>query len=370
VPAAAFYISGHGFGHASRQIEVLNALGPRLPADAQIVVRTSAARWLFDRTLRTRVRFLPGDCDTGIVQIDAVRLDEAATVRAAAEFHSTFAERTTAEAALLREHEVKVVVADTPPLACAAAASVGVPSIVMGNFTWDWIYEEYLERFRAVAPEVLPVIREAYHEAREGWRLPMHGGFEPLTSVIDLPFVARHARRSRAMVLEALQVPAGRPLALLSFGGYGIEGLELDRLDCLARWTIVVTGKTAPASLPSGAAFVNEGYLYDRGMRYEDLVAAVDVVISKPGYGIISECVANDTALLYTSRGRFREYDVMVYEMPRVLRCAHLAQEPLLAGRWQAALDALLGSPPPSERPPTNGAELAADRIVELLQGL
>ena len=50
-------------------------------------------------------------------------------------------------------------------------------------------------------------------------------------------------------------------------------------------------------------ACVNEGDLYDRGFRYEDLVAAVDVVLTKPGYGIVSECVANDTALLYTSRG-------------------------------------------------------------------
>ena len=30
---------------------------------------------------------------------------------------------------------------------------------------------------------------------------------------------------------------------------------------------------------------------------------AADVVVTKPGYGIISECIANDTAILYTSRG-------------------------------------------------------------------
>ena len=31
--------------------------------------------------------------------------------------------------------------------------------------------------------------------------------------------------------------------------------------------------------------------------------------MTKPGYGIISECVANGTAILYTSRGRFAEYE-------------------------------------------------------------
>ena len=66
---------------------------------------------------------------------------------------------------------------------------------------------------------------------------------------------------------------------------------------------------------------IDESAMYDRGYRYEDLVRAVDVVVTKPGYGIISECLANDTALLYTSRGDFREYQVLVDAMPTFLRC-------------------------------------------------
>ena len=45
-----------------------------------------------------------------------------------------------------------------------------------------------------------------------------------------------------------------------------------------------------------------------------------------------AECVANVTALLYTSRGPFIEYDLFVAEMPKVLRCRYLSQEDLLAG--------------------------------------
>ena len=60
--------------------------------------------------------------------------------------------------------------------------------------------------------------------------------------------------------------------------------------------------------LPASVRFVDERAIYAAGYRYEDLVRAVDVVATKPGYGIISECIANDTALLYTSRGHFAEY--------------------------------------------------------------
>jgi hypothetical protein len=367
VASLAFYISGHGFGHASRQIEIINALAPRLPEGWRLLVRTAAARWLFDRTLRARVTFSAGACDTGIVQLDSLHLDEAATALAAAAFHDTFAARTAAEVSLLREHDTRLVIADTPPLACAAAAAAGIPSIVLGNFTWDWIYEAYGDAFTAAAPDVLPQIRDAYASAAAGWRLPMHGGFATVPAVTDLPFVARHATRGRDHVLRSLQIPTGKPVVLTSFGGYGLNGLDLSTLDCRDEWTVVATGGRLPDAVPPGIAFVHEGWIYDRGLRYEDIVAASDVVMSKPGYGIISECIANGTALLYTSRGRFAEYDVMVRDMPRVLRCAYIDQDALLAGRWLAALPAILGAPSPAERPATNGADVAAQRILDAL---
>jgi hypothetical protein len=112
---------------------------------------------------------------------------------------------------------------------------------------------------------------------------------------------------------------------------------------------------------------VDERRIYERGMRYEDLVAAVDVVATKPGYGIISECIANDTAILYTSRGHFPEYDVMVREMPHYLRCKYIEQQSLFAGRWRRSLDDLRASSAPPECPATNGADIAADRIARLI---
>jgi 3-methyladenine DNA glycosylase Mpg len=40
------YVSGHGFGHASRDIELIRALRARRP-DTRVIVRTSVPRWLF-----------------------------------------------------------------------------------------------------------------------------------------------------------------------------------------------------------------------------------------------------------------------------------------------------------------------------------
>ena len=58
-PALVFYVSGHGFGHASRDIEVINALHAIAPG-VRLVVRTSAPRWLFDLTLACAGYLAPG----------------------------------------------------------------------------------------------------------------------------------------------------------------------------------------------------------------------------------------------------------------------------------------------------------------------
>jgi hypothetical protein len=364
VPAVFFYISGHGFGHASREIEVINALGSRRP-DLTIVVRTSAPRWLFDRTARVPITLVPGECDTGVVQIDSLRLDEPQTIARADDFYRTLDERARAEAALLHDYRARLVVSDAPPLACAAAAAAGTPARVLTNFTWDWIYEGYGEHLDG-APGLLPAIRAAYRHADAAWRLPMHGGFATFGSIVDVPFVARHAQHPRDVVRRTLGLPVHRPLVLSSFGGYGVSGFDPSTLDCLDSYGVILTHRTAQERIPnppSGICQISEAQLYDSGLRYEDLVAASDIVATKPGYGIIAECVANDIAMLYTSRGRFAEYDVLVADMPRYLRCGFLDHAALFAGSWRDALDGILSSPTAPERPATNGAEVVADLI-------
>jgi hypothetical protein len=102
VPSVFFYISGHGFGHSSRQIEIINALGASAANDLHIVVRTSAPRWLFEASVRVPIEFIEGPVDTGVVQLDSLRLDERDTIRRAAAFHRALPEKAREEGALLR----------------------------------------------------------------------------------------------------------------------------------------------------------------------------------------------------------------------------------------------------------------------------
>ncbi len=364
----AFYISGHGFGHAARQIELINCLLERRPA-VRVQIRTSAPRWLFDLTIRGSFSFESLECDTGAVQRDSLHLDDEETVRRAAAFYGRLDEFAEREARRLKAESAALVVGDIPPLAFEAAHRADIPGIAIGNFTWDWIYSGYPEHVSG-HPDLLTGIRNAYRRASLALRLPMGGGFDVFGPLVrDVALIARRSRRTPIETRSRLGLPADKPVVLMSFGGHGLKENDLPSTDAVRRFTVVTTKRKGTAA-PRGddaAMHLDEGQMYADGYRYEDLVAASDVVVTKPGYGIVSEAIANHTAILYTSRGRFIEYDVLVAAMPAVVRCRFISQEDLLAGRWAEHLDRLLAQPQPRERPDTSGAEQAAQILLDYL---
>ena len=214
-----FYISGHGFGHAARDIEIINALLRREPL-ARATIRTTVPHWFLDASLDGAIERIDGDTDTGVVQPDSLTIDEEETARRAHAFHAGFGARVEGERSLLERHGVDVVIGDIPPLAFAAAAAAGVPSIAVGNFTWDWIYSGF-PGFDRDAPGVCRTIADANAQAALTLRLPFAGGFDGMTPVEDVPLVARHAVRDRADTRRRLALDGAKPLALATFGGHG-----------------------------------------------------------------------------------------------------------------------------------------------------
>jgi L-arabinokinase len=296
------------------------------------------------------------------VQSSSVAHDDHATVVAAREFYAEYGRRVADDVAMVSPHDVRLVVGDIPPIAMSVASALGVPSVGIGNFTWDWIYETH-PGFAEGAPGAIDTIRTAYRGATLALQLPFGAGFDVFPSVRRVPLVARRPTKSRAAARAHFGLPATGRVALLSFGGYGMPALEPGLCD-VDDWTIVTTDRTG-ARMSDGTIVLPES-MFARGMRYEDLVAAVDVVITKPGYGIIAECISSGTAMLYTSRGAFREYDLLVSEMPRFLRCRFIHQDDLFAGRWREALEHVLAQPDPVETMAVNGAETVAEILRDV----
>jgi hypothetical protein len=361
MPRVAFYITGHGFGHATRMGAVATTLAAQVP-DLCLTVVSSIPQWLVELSFPPGTTLRARALDVGVVQHDSIRLDQAATLQAYGRLLEVLPGIVREEAEHLRHDAVELVVADIPPAAFPIARAAGVPGVGISNFTWDWIYTPYVRAQPAFA-HLVDRIREAYAEGDCLLRLPFHGPCDAFRRIRDIPLIARPARHSRDEARAILGLDASRPVVLLSFGGFEIRGIDLERVERLDDYLFL---STQPPPRPLGNLQVVR---LANGLRYPDLVALADAVITKPGYGIVSECLVNRTRMLYTSRGEFAEYGPLVAGLERFAVSAFLSNDDLLAGNWRSGLEALLRRPAVWPDLRVDGAEVAAGLLRMALTG-
>ena len=213
----------------SRSSTRSGAASPATP----ILIRTSAPRWLFDRTLRVPAQLLPGECDTGVVQLDSLHLDATETIRArrgvpphAARARARAKRRCCASTASRWSSRTRRRWRVPRPPRPA------FPSVVVSNFTWDWIYEGYgaeLPRRRTSIARCATPTR--WRRAAGACRCTADSRPSHRSSTCRSWRGTPGGAAPRCAALCGL--PADRPVALLSFGGYGVRDIDLARLDCL-----------------------------------------------------------------------------------------------------------------------------------------
>lgn len=358
----AVYVSGHGYGHATRTAEVLRVVRERAPG-LPITVCTSAPGFLFEGVIAGPLALRRVECDVGLAQKDALTIDEPASVTAWLGFRAGWEGLVREEAAWLRSGGASLVLGDIPPLAFAAAAETGVPAMALGNFSWDWIYRHLATRQPALA-EAASHAASAYARAESLLRLPFAGDLSAFRRIEDVPLVARRPSVGKAEARRRLGLDA-RPVVLLSFGGVGMPGLQPEALGRLGEYRFLLTGPAGDGGAPN-LRRLEAGELSALGLDYPDVVGAADVVVSKPGYGIVTDCIGAGTRLVYTERGDFPEYPVLVAEMPRYLPAVHASNEEVRAGRLESALEQVLAQPFPP-RPRIDGASVVADVLLRAL---
>jgi methyl coenzyme M reductase subunit C-like uncharacterized protein (methanogenesis marker protein 7) len=94
-------------------------------------------------------------------------------------------------------------------------------------------------------------------------------------------------------------------------------------------------------------------------------MASCDLVVSKPGFGIVSDCIANQKPILYTDRDNFAEYPILVEGIERHLAHAFVPSDQLYAGELDAGIDAALQASP-GKPLALDGAPRAAGTIIRM----
>lgn len=359
------YVTGHGFGHASRMSQILNSLARRLH-DCFFHIRAGAPEWYFRHLLDKCVRFSYSseNIDIGVVQDNPVRLSKKKTVERFAEFWKNKDRLVEREADLFRRKDISLLIADIPPIAFLVAERLQIPGIGISNFTWDWIYRDYVKCY----PEysyLIPEIQDAYRKATLMLRLPFYGPFPPGVTTIDVPLVARKSDRERNHTCAMLDIIQDRPLVLISFGGIPLRNSLFHNLESLNSYRLITTFP-AQGVIPT-AHHIKEEQILKAGLRYTDIVNSVDIVVGKPGYGLVSECIACRRPLLYTSRGCFAEYGALVKGIRRYLQSCHIPKSDLIRGNWENYLEKLISSKLPDEKCATDGDKNVSEEIMKVL---
>ena len=360
-PHIVWYLTAHGYGHGVRSTAVMQALRRECPE-----VRLTVVSALPEDFLRDRLRGFPDGnlefrgipYDVGLAQLDSVRADIPATLE---RVESLLIHRPTLynlEAAWLLATYPAAVVADIPALPLAAAARAKLPSIAIGNFSWDWIYAPYAETDPRWQPAV-DAFRADYAAADVLLQYPLSPDMSAtFPRRIDIPLPSRPGRPRRAELAARTGADPALRWILLSFTTLDWTPEALARVAAIRDTEFFTVRPLEWPGIPNIHAVERTEF------PFSDIVATVDAVLSKPGFGILADCAANDKPLVYADRENFAEYPVLERAIKRHLTHVHIPAADLYAGNLYSSLEALASAPPPPHSLPLGGDTAAAQEIL------
>lgn len=296
----AFFLTGHGFGHAVRESALMEALPPWVEID----IYTSIPADFFRDEVHRKVTVIPCEIDCGCLQTDTVEVDVEGTLARYSEIEADRDAHIARFATLLKASGADLVLGDTPPLAFPIARAAGIPSLCLCNFTWLDIYAPYVaERPRYAA--MLARMRADYALADRHMRLfPFMSG-QATSPEEGVGLVSRPGRSAREDFARRFGLDLDRKWCLIYVGSFGLEGVDWSGLARFPDWEFL--GLYPLAGAPAGYRFIKK----DLTFRYADLNASCDLVLGKLGYGLVAECLVQAKPVLFLGRKDFAEFDLL-----------------------------------------------------------
>lgn len=319
----------------------------------------ASPRWFFDESIPGLYRYHEVRTDVGLRQHSALAFDLDGTV-AALEAMLPFDEAwVDSLAGTVSAAGCSAVLCDIAPLGVAVAQRAHVPSLLVENFTWPWLYHPLIERAAALRP---------LSDEIRTWleRVTWHVQTEPLCAFdaaadLHVPPIGRVARAERARTRARLGVEPESAVVLVTMGGVPQDLPFLGRLRTLDTVEFVVTG--APETHTEGNL-----HLFDKDERLylPDLVCAADGVVAKLGYSTVAEVWREGKPLAYVTRPDFRETGPVRSWVERELDGFEIPTAAFPDGDWIERVPELLGmggTEPRSEGGEETVARFLLDRL-------
>ncbi len=356
----AYFISPHGFGHAARASAVMSALQERSP-EMRFEIFTTVPRWFFEESLTGPFSYHTLLTDVGLVQEGPLCANLPKTVAFLDEFLPFDPLQMEDLAEKLNRLKCAMVLCDISPMGITVAREAELPSVLVENFTWDWVYREYVLEEKGFKPHMAHL--EALFFSADFHIQTAPACSEETVHLTTGP-VSRKARKTRSKVREDLIIPEEAPLVLITMGGIPKDHRFITRLANQKEIFYVAPG--------AGTGFrVSENVIllpHHSDFFHPDLVHAADAVVGKVGYSTLAEVYHARVPFGYIKRARFKESEILSRYITRHMAGCSIDEKVFETGDWIMRVPELLNMPTvPVEEP--NGAGRAADFVLKLLNG-
>jgi len=341
-------------------VTVLNALGTFVPG-VTAILRTMVPASFFRDRLAIQWELSPAHQDIGCVQGGPLKIDIDATWALHQRFPKIWEERLYNEVAAMQTASPALVIADTPYLAIEAGSRAKIPTVALASFTWDIVLNEYCNATDNSHQQLIQCIRESYAKAHIALRITPAPRIDAFSNIIDIGSIASLTSPERDRLASALALAPNERTVLVGFGGIPLTSLPLEQIEQLRHYRFLFDGP-----VPPGYSRIHSTKTLP--FSFKTLLASVDVIMTKPGYGTIVEAVALQQPVVYVRRYNFVDEQPLVDYLHRYGRGIELSLDDFTQGRWEPALRKVVDLPMPAALPPlTSGAADAATILAKLL---
>jgi len=356
-PVIAWFVTPHGFGHAARAAAVMEAMGDLDPL-VRFEVFTTIPEWFFRETLNDRFGYHVLETDIGFVQKTPFEADLNRTKQALDRFLPFAEDWIQTLARQVQELSCSLVVCDISALGIRMALTAEIPSVLVENFTWDWIYRNYDDpslSLESYAAYLNTCYRAADH----------HVQTEPIcrrySADLTVGPASRKARKSSGDTRRQLGIKATKKMILITSGGVPKENPPTEALKQFPNIQFVIPGLTETLSEDNVLCLTSTSPFF-----HPDLVEAADAVIGKAGYSTIAEVFHSGVPFGYVPRPEFPESKVLTDFIDTQMAGIPIDQPTFQSGAWRDELEQLLSMPRRSPGIP-NGAQPIAEYTLKLI---
>lgn len=289
-----FYVSDHGFGHAARNIPIIREL-LAIDETLKIIVKTGFAQGEFIQSNfldESRLSVIKESMDVGLIlKPMSFEIDVPALETCVGNYIETWEKRIEKEKEFLVDEQPDLIVSDIVPWVFQAAKQANMPSVLISNFTWVDIYEEYLRA------ELVKAYQDCYDLADDVFMYEL-SGLKMKNRFVKYDEMSLCAREFDLSAVAKIQSRYELPLVFVSVGRSVDLAEEID-----------VSNEPYHFIVTEGIQLVGENvtYLAKETPNTHDYVCASQFVITKAGFGTVAEALLAKKKIVVIQRDRIAE---------------------------------------------------------------